>query len=92
MAFNKYLNLAKKLPRIPVLFLVRAYQKTLSPDHSWLRHRFPRGYCKYYPSCSQYTHEAINEFGLTKGILKGSWRILRCNPWSRGGVDPIKRR
>jgi len=42
--------------------------------------------CKYFPSCSQYTIDAINEFGL-RGILMGAWRILRCNPWSHGGVD-----
>jgi putative membrane protein insertion efficiency factor len=42
--------------------------------------------CKYFPSCSQYTIDAIREYGL-KGIAMGIWRILRCNPWSHGGVD-----
>jgi putative membrane protein insertion efficiency factor len=42
--------------------------------------------CKYFPSCSQYTIDAISQFGL-KGIVMGIWRILRCNPWSFGGVD-----
>jgi len=44
--------------------------------------------CKYFPSCSQYTIDAINEFGL-KGLAMGAWRILRCNPWSHGGVDYV---
>jgi putative membrane protein insertion efficiency factor len=42
--------------------------------------------CKYFPSCSQYTIDAINAFGF-KGLFMGAWRILRCNPWSHGGVD-----
>jgi len=42
--------------------------------------------CKYFPSCSQYTIDAINEYGL-RGLPMGAWRILRCNPWSLGGVD-----
>jgi len=42
--------------------------------------------CKYFPSCSQYTIDAVNEYGL-RGLPMGAWRILRCNPWSHGGVD-----
>ena len=44
--------------------------------------------CKYFPSCSQYAIDAIHEFGL-KGVGLGLWRILRCNPWSHGGVDYV---
>jgi putative membrane protein insertion efficiency factor len=43
--------------------------------------------CKYHPSCSQYASLAYREFGLVRGTLKTAWRLLRCNPWSRGGVD-----
>ena len=43
--------------------------------------------CKYHPSCSQYAIDALKEFGLFKGSVLASWRLLRCNPWSRGGVD-----
>jgi putative membrane protein insertion efficiency factor len=49
-------------------------------------HLAPR--CKYFPSCSQYTIDAINEYGF-KGLFLGAWRILRCNPWSHGGVDYV---
>ena len=47
----------------------------------------PAGTCKYYPSCSQYAIEAIRKDGLVKGSAKAGWRLLRCNPWSHGGVD-----
>ena len=45
--------------------------------------------CKYYPSCSEYMRQAIEKYGCTKGILKGLKRILRCNPFSKGGYDPL---
>ena len=47
----------------------------------------PAGTCKYYPSCSQYAIDAIRKDGLVKGSAKAGWRLLRCNPWSHGGVD-----
>ena len=46
-----------------------------------------RGSCKYHPTCSQYASSAIAKYGPVRGSLKAAWRILRCNPWSRGGVD-----
>ena len=68
-------------------FLIKIYQKTISPDHSWLRHSFPGGFCRFTPTCSQYTYDAIGKFGFIRGSFKGLWRILRCNPWSKGGID-----
>jgi putative membrane protein insertion efficiency factor len=59
--------------------LVRAYQVALSP---LLRPR-----CKYHPTCSEYAVEALREFGLVRGLVLSGWRLLRCNPWSHGGVD-----
>ncbi len=44
--------------------------------------------CKYEPTCSVYMIEAIRKYGAVRGVLKGCWRLLRCNPWSRGGYDP----
>ena len=48
----------------------------------------PPGTCKYHPSCSQYALDALRKDGLLKGSAKAGWRLLRCNPWSHGGVDP----
>ncbi|MFN8186456.1 MAG: membrane protein insertion efficiency factor YidD [Gaiellales bacterium] len=48
---------------------------------------FITGRCKYHPSCSQYAIDALSEFGLLRGSLLAGWRLLRCNPWSHGGVD-----
>jgi hypothetical protein len=47
----------------------------------------PPGTCKYHPSCSQYAIDALWEFGLARGVILAGWRLLRCNPWSHGGVD-----
>jgi len=73
-----------------VLKLIRLYQKTLSPDHGWGRVFSRTAGCRYYPSCSQYMYEAVEKKGVVRGVLKGVWRILRCNPWSKGGHDPVK--
>jgi len=75
------------LPRVPALWLIRLYQKTLSPDHGPMKEVFPYGYCRFHPTCSQYGYEVIKKRGLIIGLPKTIWRILRCNPWSKGGVD-----
>jgi uncharacterized protein len=80
----------KSYPRYFVLRLIELYQKTLSRDHGWLRHWFPFGACRFQPTCSEYTYQAVSEYGFIKGGLKGIWRILRCNPWAQGGFDPLK--
>lgn len=73
-----------------LITLVRLYQRYLSPDHSiWARSMNRPPYCKYTPSCSDYMAESIKKRGVVRGVLKGIWRILRCNPWSRGGYDPV---
>lgn len=66
---------------------INAYQKTLSPDHGPLRHRHPAGFCRFYPSCSEYTKLAIIENGSIAGLWLGAKRIARCNPWARPAVD-----
>jgi putative membrane protein insertion efficiency factor len=77
------------LPRKPILLLIRIYQNTLSPDHGPFKPMFPHGYCRFYPTCSEYGYQVIKEKGLIVGIPKAIWRIIRCNPWSKGGVDPV---
>lgn len=59
---------------------IKFYQKWISPGLT------PR--CKYYPSCSQYAIDAITKYGV-KGVVISGWRLLRCNPWSDGGVDYV---
>lgn len=71
------------------LIIIKGYQKTISPDHGV----FSGGkqhVCRYCPTCSQYTYEAIDKYGVIKGVGMGSWRILRCNPFSKGGYDPVE--
>ena len=72
-----------------VLILIRGYQKTLSFDHGPLKILYPSGYCRFSPSCSQYTYEAVNRYGALKGSWLGLKRIVRCNPWNQGGHDPV---
>jgi hypothetical protein len=78
------------LPRKAAVLLVTLYQKTLSPDHGWLKARYPHGYCKYHPTCSQYAKQAFHKYGILRGGSVAIWRILRCNPWSGGGVDEVR--
>ncbi len=72
-----------------LLFLIGLYQNTLSPDHGWLKKLYPHGYCRFYPSCSQYGYEAVERYGVVRGVPKALWRIFRCNPWNKGGVDLV---
>jgi len=74
--------------RIPAIIAIDIYQRLFSPDHSfWAKHLYPEGFCRFKPSCSMYGKEAIKKYGLVKGGIKTAWRVLRCNPWSKGGVD-----
>lgn len=69
--------------------IIEIYQKSLSPDTGWFKSRFPGGYCKFTPNCSEYCKQAILKKGVFVGLVLGLWRILRCNPWSHGGEDPV---
>jgi putative membrane protein insertion efficiency factor len=70
--------------------VIKIYQKTLSFDHSPLKVFYPHGFCRFNPTCSQYSIEAINKYGPIKGSIKAIWRILKCNPFNKGGNDPLK--
>ncbi len=61
--------------------LIRLYQLTLS--------RVLPSACRFYPSCSQYGYEAFEKYGIFKGAWLTAWRIARCNPWGKGGFDPV---
>jgi putative membrane protein insertion efficiency factor len=64
------------------VFFIRVYQKIISP-------LFPSS-CRFYPTCSEYAVQAFTKYGVTKGLLKSIWRILRCNPFNKGGYDPVE--
>ena len=70
-----------KLLLSPLTLLITFYQKFISPAF------VPR--CKYYPSCSSYALTAISTYGF-KGVAMTAWRVVRCNPWSHGGVDYVQ--
>ncbi len=74
-----------------ILFLITVYQKTLSRDHGPLARFYPYGFCRFYPTCSEYAKEAIKKRGVARGALRALWRVLRCNPVSKGGYDPVRR-
>ena len=61
---------------------IRFYQRVISPAFG--------SRCKYYPSCSDYAAQAISRFGILRGLVLAGWRLLRCNPWSHGGFDPVE--
>lgn len=65
--------------------IIEFYKKNIS---LWVQSKSIR--CKYYPSCSEYSKQAIEKYGVFKGTILGIKRILRCNPFSKGGYDPLK--
>jgi len=72
-----------------VLFLIRLYQKTFSPDHGFFSSLFFPGVCRFYPSCSQYVYQAISSRGFWRGLYLGLKRIVKCHPFHSGGYDPL---
>lgn len=73
-----------------LLGLIRFYQKYLSLDTGWAKSLFLTDKsCRFRPTCSQYTYEAVEKYGIIRGCFLGLKRIFRCHPWSRGGDDPI---
>lgn len=75
-----------------VVALIGLYQRTLSPDHGLLRILYPQGACRYTPSCSTYTKEAVYRFGVLKGLYLGAKRVGRCHPGYPGGHDPVPKK
>jgi putative membrane protein insertion efficiency factor len=71
-------RIARTLATLPVVL----YQRLVSPA-------LPRR-CKYEPTCSRYAVEAIRRYGILRGLVLAGWRLLRCNPWSYGGYDPVE--
>ena len=72
------------LPRNLCVLVLRAYRAVISPLYGQV--------CRYYPSCSAYALVAIQQHGVVKGVALGIWRIARCHPWAKGGVDDVPQR
>ncbi|WP_395638211.1 membrane protein insertion efficiency factor YidD [Pseudolysinimonas sp.] len=70
------------LPRNVCVLILRGYRAVISPLYGDV--------CRYYPSCSAYALGSIQQHGVIKGVALGSWRLLRCHPWARGGVDDVR--
>lgn len=70
------------LPRFLLLGLIRLYQATFSRT-------LPQNTCRFYPSCSHYGYQTIYKYGVIKGGFMAVWRVLRCNPFNPGGIDPV---
>jgi len=64
------------------VFLIQIYRKVISP--------LTPDNCIYYPTCSNYSIQALQKYGFVKGIIMAAWRVIRCNPWNKGGYDPLK--
>jgi putative membrane protein insertion efficiency factor len=75
-------NVFARAVRAVVLAPIVVYQRAISPA-------LPRR-CKYEPTCSRYAVDAIGSYGILRGVVLASWRVLRCNPWSDGGYDPVQ--
>jgi hypothetical protein len=75
------LGLARAVRKLAIAPIV-LYQRLISPA-------LPR-HCKYEPTCSRYAVQAVEEYGILRGLVLAMWRLLRCNPWSHGGYDPIE--
>ncbi len=78
------MSLLARLPAFAGAALLRLYRLTVSPLYG--------DRCKYHPTCSQYALDAVREVGLLRGLVLAAWRLLRCNPWSNGGVDRVEDR
>ena len=71
------------------ILIIKIYQRTLSPDHGIFRAKWPYGFCRFHPTCSQYAVDALQSHGSVKGSYLAAKRVLRCNPFSQPGVDHV---
>ena len=81
---NRALSFVLLVPRNVCVVILRVYRAVISPLYGDV--------CRYYPSCSAYALEAIQQYGVVRGIWMGSRRIARCHPWAAGGVDDVPAR
>ncbi|MBL8029666.1 MAG: membrane protein insertion efficiency factor YidD [Candidatus Doudnabacteria bacterium] len=87
---SQLLNKIKYFPRYIVVFLIKIYQLTLSPDHGMFKSRHPHGFCRFYPTCSEYTKESVLKYGVLRGLYFALPRLIKCNPYTSPRVDLVK--
>jgi uncharacterized protein len=73
----------RRVVREAFLLPLHLYRRVISP--------LMRPHCRYSPSCSRYAVDAVREYGVIRGGVLAAWRVMRCNPWSHGGIDPVER-
>lgn len=82
IGMKKQFSRISDILKAPFLGLIRLYRRFISPMKAPC--------CRFYPTCSQYAHDAIEKHGVLKGSGMAAWRLLRCNPFGKGGYDPVK--
>ena len=87
---QRILNNCIRFPARVAVALIEIYQHTLSPDHGLFKHYYPYGFCRFYPSCSEYSKQSIQKFGLIKGSMVSIVRIGKCNPWTKPQINLVK--
>ena len=87
--FNKILNFLVNLPKTGALLFINLYQLTLSPDHGWFKAIYPHGFCRFYPTCSEYSKQSIQKYGLLKGAILTINRLVKCHPWAESKLDLV---
>ncbi len=75
-----------------ILFLIRFYQRVFSLDQGIFSFLFSERFCRFHPTCSEYTYQSVDRFGIFKGSWLGFKRIIRCHPWNDGGYDPVPKK
>lgn len=78
---EKRAGIIRRAPSMALVVLIEIYRKLVSP--------LIRSRCRYYPSCSRYALDAVQRYGVFKGLVLATWRLLRCNPFSKGGIDHV---
>ena len=84
---KRMIKIIRFLIRMDFISLIKYYQAEIDPQMKRKLH--VKRICRYHPTCSNYTKAAITKYGSFVGIVKGAFRILRCNPFSKGGYDPV---
>lgn len=82
---------ARRILATPFIALVRVYQVTLSPDHSWLAGAFPYGFCRHEPTCSEFAMEKLHKESLPKALWLIFKRVVSCNPWTKVSEERMRK-